>query len=177
MFYLPVPTLIYTYLWQIYIFLGSVCLFCCREICRPIQGIYKSLTCTHECGNWDWGRAIARKGIHKWDFPSSVDSTFKVTLTSQSGEKWFWLFFGWCPSQNLIKKRPRPLAYNDGSDESTLATQFEWPVYPYCPTIRWGGQNEPYSIRNDKLERRPFFISHFKGTPSQGEQKSFYATW
>jgi hypothetical protein len=23
---------------------------------------------THECGNWDWGRAIPRKGIHEWDF-------------------------------------------------------------------------------------------------------------
>ncbi len=23
---------------------------------------------THECGNWAWGRAIPRKGIHKWGF-------------------------------------------------------------------------------------------------------------
>ncbi len=36
MFCLPVPTLIY--LWEIYIFPGSVCLFCCREICGPILG-------------------------------------------------------------------------------------------------------------------------------------------
>ncbi len=42
MFSLPVPTFIY--LWEIYIFPGSVCLFCCREICGPIMGIYKSLT-------------------------------------------------------------------------------------------------------------------------------------
>ncbi len=27
---------------------------------------------THECGNWDRGRAIPRKGIHKWDFPCSA---------------------------------------------------------------------------------------------------------
>ena len=27
---------------------------------------------THECGNWDWGHAIPRKGIHKWDFRCSV---------------------------------------------------------------------------------------------------------
>ena len=27
---------------------------------------------THECGNWDWGRAIPRKDIHKWDFPCSA---------------------------------------------------------------------------------------------------------
>ncbi len=39
-----------------------------EEICRPILGLYKSLTDT-----WMWklglrGRAIPRKGIHKWDF-------------------------------------------------------------------------------------------------------------
>ncbi len=39
MFCLPVPTFIY--LREIYIFPGSVCLFCCREICVPILGIYK----------------------------------------------------------------------------------------------------------------------------------------
>ncbi len=38
MFCLPVPSLIY--LWEIYIFSGSFCLFCCREICGPILGIY-----------------------------------------------------------------------------------------------------------------------------------------
>ncbi len=37
------------YLWEIYIFPGSVCLFCCREICGLILGIYKSLTDT-----WMW---------------------------------------------------------------------------------------------------------------------------
>ncbi len=37
-----------------YIYPGSVCLFCCRKICRPILGIYKSLTDTG-CGNWEWG--------------------------------------------------------------------------------------------------------------------------
>ncbi len=30
---------------------------------------------THECGNWDWGRAIPRKGIHKWVFLCSVALT------------------------------------------------------------------------------------------------------
>ncbi len=47
MFCLPVPPLIY--LWEIYIFPGSVCLFCCREICGQILGIYESLTDT-----WMW---------------------------------------------------------------------------------------------------------------------------
>ncbi len=27
---------------------------------------------THECGNWDWGRATPRKGIHKWNFLCST---------------------------------------------------------------------------------------------------------
>ncbi len=34
----------------------------------PILGIYKSLTDTWMWKNWDWGRAIPRKGIHKWNF-------------------------------------------------------------------------------------------------------------
>ncbi len=64
MFCLPIPTLIY--LWEIYIFPGSVC-----QICGPILGIDKSLT-EDECGNWDWGHAIPRKGIHKRDFRCRV---------------------------------------------------------------------------------------------------------
>ncbi len=47
MFCLLILTLIY--LWEIYIFPGSVCLFCCREICGTILGIYNSLTDT-----WMW---------------------------------------------------------------------------------------------------------------------------
>jgi hypothetical protein len=37
----------------------------------------------HECGNWDWGRAIPRKGIHKWDFPCSVASRDAANLSSE----------------------------------------------------------------------------------------------
>ncbi len=44
MFCLPFPSLVY--LWEIHIYPGSVCLFCCREICGPILGIFKSLTDT-----------------------------------------------------------------------------------------------------------------------------------
>jgi hypothetical protein len=32
------------YLWAIYMFPRTVCLFCCSQIGRPIMGLYKSLT-------------------------------------------------------------------------------------------------------------------------------------
>ncbi len=75
MFSLTIPTLIY--LWEIYIFPGSVCLFCCRKICGPpILGIYIiNRSQTHECGNWDWGRAIPFLGTHKLYFRCSVGSS------------------------------------------------------------------------------------------------------
>ncbi len=34
--------------------------------------VYINRSQTHECRNWVWGRAIPRKGIHKWDFRCSV---------------------------------------------------------------------------------------------------------
>ncbi len=54
---LPVPTLIY--LWETYILY-----FQDRSVCFAAA--------KYECGNWDSGRAIPRKGIHKWDFRCSV---------------------------------------------------------------------------------------------------------
>ncbi len=38
---------------------------------------------THECGNWYWGRAIPRKGIHKWDFRCSAKKL--ISLSSLLG--------------------------------------------------------------------------------------------
>ncbi len=44
-----------------------------EEICSPILGLqYINCSQTHECWNWGWGRAIPRKGIHKWDFRNSA---------------------------------------------------------------------------------------------------------
>ncbi len=49
----------------------SICLFCWRKyVDRSWEYINRSQT--HECGNRDWGHAIPRKGIHKWDFRCSV---------------------------------------------------------------------------------------------------------
>jgi hypothetical protein len=55
----------------IYIFPPSISLFYSRKyVDRSWEYINRSQT--HECGNWDWGRAIPRKGIHKWHFLCSV---------------------------------------------------------------------------------------------------------
>ncbi len=44
-----VPISTFMRLWAIYIFPRLICLFCCRKMCGPILGIYKSLTDT-----WMW---------------------------------------------------------------------------------------------------------------------------
>ncbi len=71
---LPIPT--FLYLWAIYIFPGSVCLFGCSKIGRPFLGIYKSLTDTWM---WNWETeqynyvfeitrpSVSFLGIHKSD--------------------------------------------------------------------------------------------------------------
>jgi hypothetical protein len=72
----PISTLC---LWAIYIFPHSICLFCCRKyVGRSLEYINRSQT--HECGNWDWGRAIPRKGTHKWDFRCIAWIEHSITL-------------------------------------------------------------------------------------------------
>ena len=78
------PVLISTFmcLWANYIFPRWVCLICWRKyVDRSWEYINRSQT--HEFVNWDWGRAIPRKGIHKWDFRCSaqtyITSTFLCT--------------------------------------------------------------------------------------------------
>ncbi len=66
-----VPISTFMRLWVIYIYPQSVFLFCWRKyVDRSWDYINRSQT--HESGNWGWGRAISRKGIHKWDFRCSV---------------------------------------------------------------------------------------------------------
>ncbi len=50
-----------------FIFLWSVCLFCCRQVGGPNVGIYRSLT-NKWMWNWDWGRAIPFLGIRNSNF-------------------------------------------------------------------------------------------------------------
>ncbi len=51
----PIPT--FMFLWAIYIFPRSVCLFCCSKIGGPIVGTYKSLT---EIWLWKLGLLVAQ---------------------------------------------------------------------------------------------------------------------
>ncbi len=67
-----VPISTFMRLWVIYIFPRSVCLFCWRKYVDRCW-YYMHRSQTHECGNWGWGRAFTRKGIHKWDFRCSAE--------------------------------------------------------------------------------------------------------
>ncbi len=68
----------FMYLWAIYIFPESVCLFCCSQINRLVLGIqYINRSQVHECRNWERGCAVSFLGIPKSDFQYSAlaDST------------------------------------------------------------------------------------------------------
>ncbi len=43
---------------------------------------------THDCGNWDWDRAIPRKGIHKRDFLCSDGWVYKETHRRPTCRYW-----------------------------------------------------------------------------------------
>ncbi len=71
-----------------------------EEICRPIPGLYKSLTDTW-MWNWGWGRAISRKGIlyiygifvavklHDiWPMFSMYTLDDKISLQKEAGRSW-----------------------------------------------------------------------------------------
>jgi len=107
MFCLPVPTLLY--LWEIYIFPGSVYLFCCREICGPILGIYKSLTDT-----WMWKLELRPRNSQK----RNTYLGFSLHCTHRlGGKEWgqeerggHWMIFGvstrpWLDLQSRAKNR------------------------------------------------------------------------
>jgi hypothetical protein len=75
------PISIFIHLWAIYIFLGSLYIFCCSQIGRPIVGVYKSLTdIWNECRNWDWGRALSFLGKFFPDFWYSIFAVYSYTV-------------------------------------------------------------------------------------------------
>ncbi len=69
----PIPT--FMFLWAIYIFPRSVCLFCCRKIGIPIVGIYKSVRDT-----WMWKWDYSFLGVHKSDILCSVTHDLRLWL-------------------------------------------------------------------------------------------------
>jgi hypothetical protein len=117
MFCFPIPTLIY--LCEIYIFPGSVCLFCCSQICGTILGIYKSLTQTRECSNWDWCHAIPFLGIHKFDFRYSAWSQDSMLMRRQ------------CFGSIFIETASYSRVYGSGSRSRFLEKRYNWKENSY----------------------------------------------
>ncbi len=66
-----VPISTFMCLWANYIFPRWVCRFCWRKYVDQ-SWEYINRSQTYECGNWGWGRAIPRKGIHKRNCRCSV---------------------------------------------------------------------------------------------------------
>ncbi len=97
MFCLLIPTSIY--LWDIYIDIHdrSVYFAAAKYVDRYWEYINRSQT--HECKNWDWGRAIPFPEIHKFNFQYSA-----VT------EKWFGMGGGFFDATSLQKLTVRQRA-------------------------------------------------------------------
>ncbi len=75
-------------LWAIYIFPGSVHIFSCSRISRPIVGIlYINRSQTHECVNWDSGCAIPFLGIFVSNFRYCVFAVQGVWIR-ETGDGW-----------------------------------------------------------------------------------------
>ncbi len=79
MFCLPIPYthIIESYICERFIYFQDRSAFSAAGKYVDRSREYKNRSQTHECGNWDWGQAIHRKGIHKWDFPCSVETKCK----------------------------------------------------------------------------------------------------
>ncbi len=77
MFCLPVHTL-HLYICERFIYFQDQSAYSAAgEIVDRSWG-YINRSLTHKCGDWDWGWAIPRKGIHKLDFPCCVGHIEKI---------------------------------------------------------------------------------------------------
>ncbi len=99
MFCLPISTLTLYNLWEIYCIYfqnWSVSIAAAKYVNQSCE--YINSPQTHECRNWDWGRAIPFPGIHKWDFRYSavVFSLLRAWSTTRmfpAGSKDTWQSF------------------------------------------------------------------------------------
>ncbi len=103
-------------LWLIYIFPQSVCLFCWRKYVDRSWD-YINLSQTHECGNWGWGRAIPRKGIHKWDFRCSA----------WKKKSWVYSYIVFCRKEKWRQKTRQKLV----SEKTRVYAQKPWLKMPF----------------------------------------------
>ncbi len=73
MFCLPVPTLIY--LWERLIYFQDQSAYSAAG--KYVDQSWEYINCSQifDSGNWDWGCAIPRKGIHIWYFRCSASPT------------------------------------------------------------------------------------------------------
>jgi hypothetical protein len=112
----------------------SICLFCWRQKCGPILRIYRSQS--HECGNWDGGRAIfvaVQEQLKNTTlfFLSNGDATQSIEIIrSKEGRRpSFYLTGGWVVE---------PMTMTDKQDRSSLLFLVQGPqLIPWgrCPTV------------------------------------------
>ncbi len=105
MFCLPIST--FLYLWG-----------------RPILGIYKSLTDTHECRKWEPVRAVSFMGIHKSDFRYSVAVSIGIYIEKKES------------SAVLTLAGPPPCNLHDRMSPNAIASVPIW--------LGWGGGGDSY---------------------------------
>ncbi len=77
-------------LWAIYIVPRSNCYSAAGNMWTD-PGKLTNRSQTHECENWDWGRAIPRKGRHKWDFRCCVSCTNHACMDLTDMTENIWL--------------------------------------------------------------------------------------
>ncbi len=76
----------FMYLWAIYIFPGSVHLFCCIKISTDLSWQYINLSQIHESTNWEWGCAVSFLGTLFSNFRYSVFSVRHIYVE-------YWMIF------------------------------------------------------------------------------------
>ncbi len=135
---------------------------------------YINCSQTHECGNWDWGRAIPFLGIHKQDFRCSASvRTAKIYETHHELQK------GKRRSQYSVDKCQRCLTHFKGFS-------YDFFCVPHSPPMTFGGlwqkkQPGKWKIRTWKREgsankKRKYDIRHEK-VPGPDQERADDGRW